>query len=257
MRVIQFDLPVRELIYKVIGERHLKLYIFEPEEPVDNKTAILFFNGGSYKKGPLTPAQFQHQARYLSSKGVVSICVDYRNGHDDGFTPVQAISDAKSAITWVRTHSAELGVNPNQIVMCGASAGGYTVVSSIMFDHINDDQSADYIPNGLVVLAAGMDGVDIMERLFPELLDRATDLSPIHNIKKCLPPTLWMCGTSDELYTQNKKFTNSMKAKGNDITFVSYEGMGHGFFNYGWHENKPYNETTLRIEEFLKSLRFL
>jgi acetyl esterase len=257
MRAIKFDFPVKEITYKVIGERKLTLNVFEPETTGENRTAILFFNGGSFKKGPLTPAQFQHQAHYFASHGIVSICVDYRNGHDEGFTPIQAISDAKSAVHWVRNHSVELGVNPNQIVMCGASAGGYTCVSSIMFEDIIDDQSTDHIPNALVVFAAGMDGIDIMGRLFPELLAKATELSPLHNIKKCLPPTLWMCGTSDELYEQNKEFVTHMKDKGNDITFITYEGMGHGFFNYGWHENMPYNETTHKMEEYLKTIRLI
>lgn len=141
--------------------------------------------------------------------------------------------------------------------MCGASAGGYTAVSALMFDDINDDQAVDYHPNALIVLAAGMDGVDIMGRLFPELQDLALRLSPIHHCKQCLPPTLWMCGTSDELYPQNKRFAALMQEEGNDIAFVTYEGMGHGFFNYGWHDNKPYNETTLRMEAFLGGIGFM
>lgn len=254
MRIIQFDFPVKEITYKVVKERMLKLYLFEPDISNKNKPAILFFNGGSFKKGPLTPAQFQHQANYFSALGITAICVDYRNGHDEGFTPVQAIYDAKSAVQWVRSHSEKLGVNPNRIVMCGASSGGYVSVSSIMFERLIDDQSKDYSPNALIIFAAGMDGVDIMGRLFPELIEEAIELSPLLNIKKCLPPTLWMCGTSDELYEQNKKIVELMNNQGNNITFVTYEGMGHGFFNYGWHDNKPYNETTLRIKEYLKTI---
>ncbi|SFS53126.1 alpha/beta hydrolase [Paenibacillus sp. 453mf] len=257
MRVIEFDYPVKQVTCKTVGERKLSLYIFEPEHSnasAKNRTVILFFNGGSFKKGPLSPAQFQNQARYLASQGVVSVCVDYRNGHDEGFTPIQAISDAKTAVGWVRSNATKLGIDPNRVVMCGASAGGYTAVSSIMFDEFNDDNSTNYIPNALIVFAAGMDGVDIMDRLFPHLAERATDMSPVHHIKKCLPLTLWMCGTSDELYEQNLIFVEQMNKAGNNITFLTYEGMGHGFFNYGWHDNNPYNDTTLKIQQFLASL---
>lgn len=257
MRVIEFDYPVKQVTYKTVGKRKLSLYIFEPEHPdnsAKDRTAILFFNGGSFKKGPLSPAQFQNQARYLASQGIVAICVDYRNGHDDGFTPMQAICDAKSSVGWVRSNAAELGIDPNRVVMCGASAGGYTAVSSIMFTEFNDDNSTNHIPNALIVFAAGMDGVDIMGRLFPELLENASEMSPIHHIKQCLPPTLWMCGTSDELYEQNQTFVEQMNQAGNNITFLTYDGMGHGFFNYGWHENKPYNDTTIEIQHFLASL---
>jgi acetyl esterase len=64
-----------------------------------------------------------------------------------------------------------------------------------------------------------------MSRRYPELLERAVELSPIHNIKKCLPPTLWMCGTADDLYEQNKEFVERMVDEENDITFITYEGM--------------------------------
>jgi acetyl esterase len=190
----------------------------------------------------------------------VSICVDYRTGHDEGFSPVQAICDVKSAVRWLRENSDDLGVDPNKIVVCGSSAGGYIAVSSIMFENINDDsdnQNTDHIPNALVVFGAGMDGVDIMSRRYPELLERAVELSPFHNIKKCLPPTLWMCGTADDLYEQNKNFVNLMINEGNEITFVTYEGMEHGIPNYGSHQNNSYHDTTLKIDDFLKTIGFV
>lgn len=258
MRVFQFDYPVQEVTYKVIGERQLKLYIFEPETSLKNRPIILFFIGGSFKKKPLkTPADFQNQAKYFSSKGMVAVCVDYRTGYDEGFSPIQAICDVKSSIRWVRENSTELGIDPNKVVVCGSSAGAYIAVSSIMFDHFtdeSDDQNINHIPNVLVVFAGGMDGVDIMRRRYPELLETATELSPIHHMKKCLPPTLWLCGTADEDYEQNKNFVNSMISEGNDITFVEYEGMEHGFFHFGRHENKYFYETIQEIEGFLGSL---
>lgn len=258
---LQFDFPVIKKTYKVIGGRALKLYIFEPEIPKKNRPAILFFNGGSFKKKPLvTPLLFQHQANYFSSKGMVAICVDYRNGSDEGFTPIQAICDVKSAVRWLRENSTDLGVDPNKVVICGSSAGGYIAVSSIMFENLNDDAdnlSIDNIPNVLVVFGAGMDGVDIMGRRYPEMLERAVEISPIHNIKKCLPPTLWMCGTADDLYDQNKQFVEQMVGKENDIKFITYDGMGHGFFRFGEHENKGYHESNLMIENYLKSLAFI
>jgi acetyl esterase len=260
VRVFPFEFPVKEAIYKEIGERQLKFYIFEPESPQKDRTATLFFIGGSFGKGPRTPADFQHQAKYLSSKGVVSICVDYRTGHEEGFTPIQAICDVKSAVRWLRENASDLGVDPEKIVVCGSSAGGYIAVSSIMFDHLNNDGdnlSTNHIPNALVIFAAGMDAVDIMTRRYPQLLGQAREMSPYHNVIKCLPPTLWMCGTADDLLEQNKDFVDRMRAVGNDITFVTYDSMEHGFFLYGRHENKPFHETKLKIEEYLRSIAFI
>lgn len=260
VRGYPFVFPVKEVTYKVIGERKLNFYIFEPDSKHQSRTAILFFIGGSFGKGPRTPADFQHHAEYLSTKGMVAICVDYRNGHDEGFTPIQAICDVKSAVRYLRENSLEFGVDPEKIVVCGSSAGGYIAVSSIMFDHMNNDGdniSSNHIPNALVIFGAGMDGVDIMTRRYPELLDQAREMSPYHNEKKCLPPTLWMIGTEDDLFEQNKAFVDRMITKGNDITWITYDDMEHGFFLYGRHENRPLNETKLKIEEYLKSIAFI
>lgn len=189
---------------------------------------------------------------------MVAICVDYRNGSDVAFLPTQSINDVRSAVKYVRRNSADLGINPNKIVVCGSSAGGYITVSSIMLRYQNDEKrSKETIPNYLIVLAADMDGVDIMRRRYPQLLDRAKELSPIHHVKKCLPPTLWISGTGDDLYEQNKDFIRRMNLVGNDITLKTYEGMEHGFFNFGRHENKYYHLTKLEIESFLKMKQVL
>ncbi|KAB8136237.1 alpha/beta hydrolase [Gracilibacillus oryzae] len=255
MSSIKFDYPVKEITYKEINDRKLKFYIFEPETALENKPVLLFFIGGSFKKDPVSPARFQHQAHYFASKGILSICVDYRNGKDEGFSPIQAICDVKSAVRWVRENASNLGVNPNELVVCGSSAGSYIAVSSIMFDELNDDNDnlkINHIPNALIIFAGGMDAVDIMTRRYPELIDKATEISPLHQVKKCLPPTLWLCGDSERDYEQNKTFVKRMNEQGNDISFYEYEGGEHGFFHYGRHENKYYHETLTEMENFLK-----
>ncbi|WP_163538051.1 alpha/beta hydrolase [Gracilibacillus sp. YIM 98692] len=262
MKKLKFEYPVIEKTYKEVEERNLKLYIFEPKVYQKDRPAILFFNGGSFKKDPKTPVQFQHQADYFSSKGMVAICVDYRNGSDEGFLPTQAICDVKSAVRWVRGNSSDLGVAPNKIVECGSSAGAYIAVSSIMFDDLNDEheydnQRTNHVPNVLVVFSGVMDGVDIMRRRYTELLEKAIEISPIHNIKNCLPQTLWLCGTSDIDYELNKEFIKLMKQEENDITFKTFEGMEHGFFNYGKHQNEYFHKTNLEIEKYLHLMKVI
>lgn len=178
MKQIRFDYEVGEVTFKLVGDRHLTLYTFEPSGQFTHpRPAILFFNGGSFKKDPKLPNQFQHQAHYFSTLGMLAICVDYRNGADEGFTPPQAISDVQSAVRYVRKNAIELGVDPNNIIVCGSSAGGYIIVSSIMFSNLDDEEAplknVDHVPNELIIFSADMDGVDIMRRRYPELVDQA------------------------------------------------------------------------------------
>lgn len=248
-----FEYPVKEYIYKTTNQRALKLYVLEQNNRKTQCQAILFFYGGSFVRSNRTAAQFQHHADYFASKGFVSICVDYRNANDVDFTPVQAVMDAKSAIRYIRKNSAELTIDPDKVIMCGASSGGYTCVSSILFNEYNeidDELEISCIPDLLAIFAAGMDGVEIMNRLFPDIYDGSREISPIHHVKKGLPKTIWFCGTTDLLYQQNLKFIEAMNHCGNEIDFYAYEEMGHGFFNYGSHDNKPYVDTNRRMLEF-------
>ena len=117
--------------------------------------------------------------------------------------------------------------------------------------------TTNYYVSELIIFAAGMDAVDIMTRLYPELIPISLSISPKHNIKYSLPPTLWMCGTGDELYDQNKDFITQMTRVGNEIRLLIYEGMEHGFFNYGRHQNIYYESTINEIETYLIEKNYL
>ncbi|MEQ2525250.1 alpha/beta hydrolase fold domain-containing protein [Bacillaceae bacterium CLA-AA-H227] len=255
-----FEFTVEERIYKNVENRDLKLYIFNPQNLLLDRTAILFFHGGSYVKSDRTPLAFEHHAELYASKGIVAICVDYRTTNDtEAFSPLYAISDAKSSIQWVRQHHQELGVNSNKIIICGASSGGFTVLCSVLVKDVFELEG-DYtnnIPDALVMFNPGVDGVEVLNRLFPELSDKAENLSPLHNIVSDLPPLILFIGTDDIIYGSNKEFYEKWIEYGNQCTFHTYEGMSHGFFNYGTFDNKPFKETNEEIEKFMKTLGLL
>lgn len=246
-----FEFPVQELEYKIAGERHLKLYIFNSGSVVPNRPAILFFHGGSFAKTGGSISQFQHHAKYFANQGFVTMCVDCRNGSEPEFSPKQAISDARDAFAWVLTHATDLGICATRIVMCGASSGGYTVLCSVMIEEYHGE-SSPLLPSALVIFNAGVDGVEITNRLFPHLNDQAlATLSPLHHVKTELPPMMWFVGTSDAIYDDNKRFCELCKDTGTVCEFVEYDGMDHGFFNYGRHENVPYIDSLHRMKNFL------
>ena len=48
-----------------------------------------------------------------------------------------------------------------------------------------------------------------------------------------------------------------MKMAGNDCTLVGYEGMPHGFFNYGRGDNVAFIDTLVRLDAFLVQQGYL
>ena len=71
--------------YKAIGERELSVYITKPADwkPGDSRPSIVFFHGGGWVKGK--PGQFTEHSKYLASRGLVCVQVEYRlmNKQDD------------------------------------------------------------------------------------------------------------------------------------------------------------------------------
>lgn len=77
---------------------------------------------------------------------------------------------------------------------------------------------------------------------------------PLHHVRAGLPPMIWFVGTSDLIYDDNKRFCQLWAENGNECEFVDYEGMEHGFFNYGRHDNIPYYDTLKRMHNFMDSI---
>jgi acetyl esterase len=253
-----FNFPVEERVYlktEKFGE--LRAFIFNSSKVNEVNPAIIFFHGAGFSTNKVKPNQFQYHADHFSSLGFVSICVEYRPSNVEGlFSPIESIKHARSAIRWVRGLSSVMSINPEKIVVAGASAGGYLGLCCAMieeFDNITDDLSISCIPNAVVVFNGGIDA-DLLIQMFPELREELSNASPINHVRKDLPPSILFHGTQDTNIPHEavKEFVTSMKLLGNETKLVSFEGMEHGFFNYGNHENKPYRKTLEETESFMK-----
>jgi acetyl esterase len=81
-----------------------------------------------------------------------------------------------------------------------------------------------------------------------------TEISPLHHVKKGVPPTIIFHGKADTTvpYTTVEKFAEVMKAAGNRCDLIGYEGEKHSFFN-----KSKYAETLAAADDFLVSLGYL
>lgn len=264
-------------IYKSVGDTQLKLWIFEPEDhqTEDSRPAIVFFFGGGWKAG--TPAQFEQHCRYLASQGMVAMTADYRVRSRHDTLADKAVEDAESAIRWIRQNSQRLGINPNQLVAAGGSAGGHLaaclgVVSPL--DHIASQKTSS-VPNALAlfnpaVLLAPFEDIDLGKNddqidKFEDIADRTgvapERISPIHHIHSDLPPTIIFHGEADPTvpFVTVKRFTEIAVSAGNHCELDSYPTATHGFFNYGrgGQPGEYYSATVFRLHRFLQSLGYL
>ena len=72
---------------------------------------------------------YQAWGRIIASKGVAVAMVDFRNSlipsSSEQVAPFPAgLNDCVSGVKWVANNHADLGINPEQIIIAGESGGG-------------------------------------------------------------------------------------------------------------------------------------
>lgn len=259
-------------VFKKIGDVELKLHVFKPADwrAGDNRPAIVFFFGGGWLNG--TPAQFAPQAKYLASRGMVAICPEYRIYSRHQVEVVQCVADAKSALRWVRSHSAELGIHPCWIAAGGGSAGGHLAACLATIDSYNDPQddlTISCVPNVLVLfnpaLDLTMEGLQrkaddaFYQNISKRFGAEAMHISPAAYVRNGMPPAIIFHGTDDKTVpiAQVKEFSRKMLGQCNYCEVVDYPGRDHGFFNADQKDRQPYFDTLRRTDDFLARCGFL
>lgn len=240
--------PLLRIPYKTVDGDALNLHVFNPpgHSPSGKAPAIVFFFGGGWTNGSWT--QFRNQSAYLASRGMVAIAADYRIRSRHQSTPFESVADARDAIRWVRENAARLGVDPGRIVAAGGSAGGHLAAAAATLG------SPAETPNALVLFNPVLD-TTIMKAAG----ERAKEISPLHHMRKGLPPAIVFHGTADKTvpFEQAERFCSEMKRLGSRCEVVPAENEAHGFFNFGRNENRWYEKTLQATDAFLTSLGYL
>lgn len=255
--------------YKTIGNVKLELTCFNPPDhkATDKRPTIIFYFGGGWTGG--SPKQFENQATYLATRGMVAITADYRVKSRQNVMPDKCVTDAKSGVRWVRANAGKLGIDPDRIVAAGGSAGGHIAACTGTvpgYDEESEDQKISSVPNAMILFnpvlntrADGWPGKDAGAALVARFGTHGDGLSPVHFVKKGTPPTLVIHGKGDTTvpYAQAQAFTDAMSKAGNRCELAGYEGQPHGFFNHGKGDNRMFLATTLEADKFLVSLKYI
>lgn len=254
--------PDRSVTYKSVGGVELKMDLFEPErsKATDHRPAIVFFFGGGWSGG--STKQFYQQAAAMAAQGMVAFSADYRVKSRNKTTPFECVKDGKSAIRWVRQHAADFGIDPEQIVAAGGSAGGHVAACTGVIkgnEEAGEDMSVSSVPNAMILFNPVLDTTEKgygAKNFKPE---QQTDISPCHQVRKGIVPTILFHGTADKTvpFENAERFTKLMKDAGNECVLVPFEGKDHGFFNGSFFRKSngdaDYEVTMKRSIEFLKA----
>ncbi|MGA2621306.1 MAG: alpha/beta hydrolase [Thermoguttaceae bacterium] len=235
--------PTKTFTYKKTKQADLAIFVHYPPgwKDTDKRPAIVFFFGGGFRFGSVS--QFEPQAAYFASRGMVAARADYRVKSRHGVEPDACVEDAKSALRWLRQNAATLGVDPNRIVASGSSSGGYLAACTACpgLDAAGEDTSISSKSNATVLFFPYL----------PFANEQSTwKIVPTLHLTKETPPTLILFGTKDALLKRGEEFMARSKEVGHRAEMFLADGVGHGFFNAPiWRDRTLY-----RTDEFLATL---
>lgn len=255
--------PSRRVIYKTTPQKPLELHVYEPEgfAKTDKRAAFVTIHGGGWRGG--VPRRMYPFADYFAKLGMVGISVEYRLAAQKpvqgGLTPFDCVQDVKSAIRYLKTHAAEMGIDPEKIVVSGGSAGGHLAVATALFEAVNDPQDdlkVSTMPAAMVLLFPVIDTSAEIGYGNALLGERWKEIDPNSHVRSGLPPTITFHGTGDTVtpFAGAEKFHQAMKAAGNESELVVNQGGVHGYLMF---DRKVLDETLEKSAAFLRRHSFI
>lgn len=250
-----------EVVYKKVDSVELHMVIDYPPnyQPGKSYSTMVFFFGGGWNGGSI--AQFEPHARYFTSRGLICARADYRVKSRQGTTPFKSVEDAKSAIRYLRKNAELLGIDPGRLIASGGSAGGHLAAATSQLPGLNDpsdDLSIGTVPQAVVlfnpVIDNGPEGYG-----YERIGERYKEFSPMHNLDRISPPTIFFLGTTDKLIPAStaREYKKRIESRGSRCDLHLYDGQPHGFFNYKKQDQTYFKDTVLKTDEFLQSLGYL
>ncbi len=243
--------------YKTVDGFNLDIHLFLPDslDKSRKNPVMVFFSGGSWTKG--NPEWAFYSCADYAKKGWVGVSVEYRLADRQGTTPFEAVKDARTAIRWLRENASQYNIDTSRIVASGNSAGGHLVLSTALANDWNestDNLNYSASPNLLIVHAAvynlGADGNTDWVTKDRKDKNMVKKISPLHLVRKKLPPMLIIHGTNDQAvpYATAAVFANELKKLGNDFEFHTLQGAPHHI----WFDRRFSGKVSTLRKEFLK-----
>ncbi|HXX93135.1 MAG TPA: alpha/beta hydrolase [Planctomycetota bacterium] len=203
------------------------LTIYRPAPEKNTGIALLICPGGGYHNLGWD-VEGEEVAEWLTSLGMTGIILKYRcprrPGDIRGEPPLGPLKDAQRAISLVRTHAPDWGIDARKIGMVGFSAGGHLVGATCTnfemraYDRIDEIDQASCRPDFGAMLYSGYFKVK-------------DGLSPTIRRPAGIPP-LFIVHASDDPVSEVEHSVMmylAMKRAGAPVEMHVYATGGHGF----------------------------
>lgn len=237
-------LPSQTVRFATVEGVDLQADLYLPSRSTpEARPAVLYLHGGGWSGGERAYARAW--AGFLTSRGYPVISLDYRR-----FPPatgLKAPGDVQCGIAWVKAHASTYGIDPDQLVLFGESAGGHlaTLVGYASGDARlpsscgAGDASVKaiisfYAPSDLAAHAGHRAGSRrSLEGFTGVPLEGNTELyallSPLTHVTPAAPPTLLLHGGADSVVSLHESQVLA--------TRLAQAGVAHQLFTLPYAEH--------------------
>lgn len=249
--------PGKVFVYKKSGGKPQELEVYFPpgwNAKTGKVPGVILFHGGSWKGGTLD--QFRYACKYLASRGLVAATANYRMLTNDEVKGLPAgetnkrvcITDAKSAIRWMKQHADELGIDSKRLISGGGSAGGHVSVLATTNPGLDDPADPKEFDTSVAAYL-------LFNPAFKDSDSADPEVDVLNHLKAGFPPAIFFFGDQDSGWKPGSDAAlKQLKSLGNTSSELWIaEGQKHGFFN-----KPPWQDVTLaQADRFLVEHGFL
>ena len=242
--VERVEFPTFDIDPKTGKKRMLHAFLMTPKRPRANpaeRLAIItsFYGGGN---------NFDTRAQIFCEAGIAWLSPAVRGSAGFG-REFSALNDRDlggdeivDLFHAARFVEQKLGLAPRQIGVAGGSHGGYATMRALTFPETTNARNEKYdfgfglSHAGFSSIVTFFDATNIPDWIILESGDPKTerdkllDRSPITHVSRLQSPILLTHGSNDNRVgvTESRAFAEAAKRLGKPVTYVEFEGQGHG-----------------------------
>ena len=208
------------------NEQRQQLDIYMPERIVAGSPVVVFFYGGSWKRGE--KGNYAFVGHSLSSKGFITVIPDYRLYPDVTFPTF--VEDGAKVLAWVSEHLVQAH---NGVVVMGHSAGAHTAaLLALDKSYLEVTEQPSSIISGMIGLA-GPYGFNPMKYRSTRPI-----FAEVESIEKTMPitfacseklPLLLIHGLDDRVVIpeNSRELKRRAYACAGNVKYVELDDIGH------------------------------
>lgn len=189
-----------------------------------------------------TSTALNYKIQYWTSRGFALLDVNYRGstgyGRDyrEKLAGQWGVADVQDVAAGAAYLAEEGAVNPDQMLIRGSSAGGYTVLAALTFTDTFRAGASLYGIGELEALARDTHKFEsrYLDKLvgpYPEERERYRQRSPVNHIDRLQCPVIFLQGLEDKVVPpdQARQMVDALRAKRIPVAYLEFPDEGHGF----------------------------